>query len=131
MKKPYNPILGEVFYAKWDTATRGTTKMVAEQVSHHPPVSAFFFENRKSNVLFNGHIYTRSKFLGNSAACIMEGQSQLYFINRNAEEYVITMPTVYVRGVIWGTLIMEIGGKVTLSCKTTDTHCEIEFKTKV
>lgn len=120
-----------MFYSKWESNTSGTTKMIAEQVSHHPPVSAFYFENRKSNIVFNGHIYTRSKFLGNSAACIMEGQSQLYFINRNAEEYIITMPTAYVRGVIWGTLIMEMGGKVTLACKANDLSCELEFKTKV
>jgi hypothetical protein len=38
--KPLNPFLGEVFVGKWcDDA--GETKLVAEQVSHHPPVTSF------------------------------------------------------------------------------------------
>ncbi|KAF9301888.1 Oxysterol binding protein, partial [Linnemannia elongata] len=37
-KKPYNPVLGEQYFAKWtgDEET-GDTILKAEQVSHHPP----------------------------------------------------------------------------------------------
>jgi hypothetical protein len=45
-KKPYNPILGESFHAAWRSGTHGDTQFIAEQVSHHPPVSAFHIENR-------------------------------------------------------------------------------------
>jgi len=37
---------------------------VAEQVSHHPPVSAFYAEHANKKIQFNGHIWTKSKFLG-------------------------------------------------------------------
>jgi len=38
--KPLNPFLGECFVGKWlDEA--GTTNLVSEQVSHHPPATAF------------------------------------------------------------------------------------------
>ena len=39
-KKPYNPILGEQYFAQWtgDEET-GDIVLEAEQVSHHPPVS--------------------------------------------------------------------------------------------
>jgi len=42
-KKPYNPILGEQYFATWpgDEAS-GSTVLKAEQVSHHPPVSNSF-----------------------------------------------------------------------------------------
>jgi hypothetical protein len=40
-KKPLNPVLGEVFYGNWpDKDGRGETKLVSEQVSHHPPITA-------------------------------------------------------------------------------------------
>ena len=47
VKKPYNPILGEVFQCQYDWGDAGKTLYVAEQVSHHPPVSAFYSTNRK------------------------------------------------------------------------------------
>lgn len=39
-KKPYNPVLGEQYFAQWTgDAETGDTILKAEQVSHHPPVS--------------------------------------------------------------------------------------------
>jgi hypothetical protein len=131
VKKPYNPVLGEEFHAKWSDSKFGDLKLVAEQVTHHPPVSAVYFEDRKAHFCMNGHVYTRSKFMGNSVACIMEGQMQMYFTNRDAEEYTLTLPTAYARGVFFGTLIMEMGDKVTVECKRTGMLAEIEFRTKV
>ena len=48
----------------------GPTDLVflAEQVSHHPPVSAFYAECQARNISFTGHIYTKSAFLGMSVA---------------------------------------------------------------
>jgi hypothetical protein len=37
--KPLNPFLGELFIGKWEDEA-GTTRLVAEQVSHHPPATA-------------------------------------------------------------------------------------------
>jgi hypothetical protein len=37
--KPLNPFLGELFIGKWKDEA-GTTRLVAEQVSHHPPATA-------------------------------------------------------------------------------------------
>ena len=41
---------------------------LAEQVSHHPPVSAFYGECPAKNISFIGQIYTKSAFLGMSVA---------------------------------------------------------------
>ena len=83
MKKPYNPILGEVFHCKWDYGdpNKGTTYYYAEQVSHHPPISSFYFVNRKRNWTINVSLRPKSKFLGNSAASIMEGEAILHLLN--------------------------------------------------
>ena len=42
---------------------------VAEQVSHHPPISAFYTEHIKKRISVNAHIYTKSSFLGMSVSC--------------------------------------------------------------
>lgn len=45
--KPLNPVLGEVFEGVWSEDAKaggvgiGETRLVAEQVEHHPPVTAF------------------------------------------------------------------------------------------
>ena len=36
----------------------------AEQVSHHPPISAFYAEHLGKKISLNAHIWTKSKFLG-------------------------------------------------------------------
>ena len=50
----------------WSAAT--DLVFLAEQVSHHPPVSAFYAECQARNISFTGHIYTKSAFLGLSVA---------------------------------------------------------------
>lgn len=37
---------------------------IAEQVSHHPPVSAFYAEHPGKKISLNAHIWTKSSFLG-------------------------------------------------------------------
>jgi len=37
---------------------------IAEQVSHHPPITAFYAEHPKSDISFNAYIYTKSVYLG-------------------------------------------------------------------
>jgi hypothetical protein len=37
VKKPYNPIMGEVFHCKWDYGDKGSTLYIAEQVLARPP----------------------------------------------------------------------------------------------
>jgi hypothetical protein len=130
VKKPYNPILGEIFRAQWD---HGTSKSfyVSEQVSHHPPVSAFYASNRSVGLAINGFVNFRSKFMGNSSAAIMDGEATLYFLRIPGESYTISFPTAYARGILWGTLLMEIGGTVYITCEKTGLQSEIEFKTKV
>ena len=41
-------------------------RWVSEQVSHHPPVSAFHAEGLKEDFLFHGSIYPKLKFWGKS-----------------------------------------------------------------
>ncbi len=48
--KPLNPFLGELFIGKWTDEQAGTTHLVTEQVSHHPPITAYNIWNDKHGI---------------------------------------------------------------------------------
>lgn len=130
LKKPYNPILGETFRCCWlHPQTDSCTFYIAEQVSHHPPISAFYICNRKDGFSISGSILAKSKFYGNSLSAILDGKARLLFLSRD-EEYVITMPYAHCKGILYGTMTLELGGKVTIECEKTKCFTELEFKLK-
>jgi hypothetical protein len=49
-KKPYNSILGEIHSAWTFTSEYKKTSFLAEQVSHHPPISAYVVNNPQEDV---------------------------------------------------------------------------------
>jgi len=130
LKKPFNPIIGEVFRCNWyhkDTDSR--TFYIAEQVSHHPPISAFFVTNRKAGFNICGTILAKSKFYGNSLSAIMAGNAKITLLTRG-ENYLVTLPYAHCKGLILGTLTMELGGTVKITCDRTSYAAELEFKLK-
>uniref|UniRef100_A0A8C5YUQ2 Oxysterol-binding protein n=1 Tax=Marmota marmota marmota TaxID=9994 RepID=A0A8C5YUQ2_MARMA len=130
IKKPYNPVLGEMFRCCWiHPQTRSCTFYIAEQVSHHPPVTAFHVSNRKDGFCISGSIVTRSKFYGNSLSALLDGKATLTFLDR-AEDYILTMPYAHCRGILYGTMTLELGGSVTIACEKNDLQAELDFKLK-
>uniref|UniRef100_A0A4X2KWT7 Oxysterol-binding protein n=1 Tax=Vombatus ursinus TaxID=29139 RepID=A0A4X2KWT7_VOMUR len=130
IKKPYNPILGETFRCCWyHPHTDSHTFYIAEQVSHHPPVSAFHVSNRKDGFCITGSILAKSKFYGNSLSALLDGKATLTFLSRG-EDYIITMPYAHCKGILYGTMTMELGGKVTIECEKNNYQAELEFKLK-
>lgn len=53
-----------------------TVRFVAEQVSHHPPVSGFYAECAERKMCVNAHVWTKSKFLGMSIGVTMVGEGK-------------------------------------------------------
>uniref|UniRef100_A0A4W2BQI4 Oxysterol-binding protein n=1 Tax=Bos indicus x Bos taurus TaxID=30522 RepID=A0A4W2BQI4_BOBOX len=130
IKKPYNPILGETFRCCWfHPQTNSHTFYIAEQVSHHPPVSAFHVSNRKDGFCISGSITAKSRFYGNSLSALLDGKATLTFLNR-AEDYSLTMPYAHCKGILYGTMTMELGGRVTIECEKNSLQAELEFKLK-
>ncbi|CAK9304770.1 unnamed protein product [Gordionus sp. m RMFG-2023] len=130
LKKPYNPVLGEVFRCMWKNPKNdSSTFYMAEQVSHHPPISAFYVTNRKDGYCISGAILTRSKFYGNSISAILDGSAKITLLPRG-ECYVITMPYAHCKGILMGNLTMELGGKVSITCELTGYSSLLEFKLK-
>ena len=62
---------------------------------------------------------------------MMHGSNEIRFTNLPQEEYILTMPNVYARGILFGHMFMELGDHVTIKCPFNDLICEIEFKVKV
>ncbi|XP_066248396.1 oxysterol-binding protein-related protein 8 [Euwallacea similis] len=129
LKKPYNPILGETFRCYWNHPNSSKTFYIAEQVSHHPPVSAFYVTNRQDGFAISASILARSKFYGNSTSAILDGTAVLTLLPRG-EDYKLTVPYAHCKGILMGTLTMELGGKITIDCEKTGYYTEIEFKLK-
>lgn len=103
-KKPYNPIIGETFHCSWhvpkdkvkpfrtntasavsEDQTKGVgqdpsecykLRFVAEQVSHHPPISCFYCECKEKMMCANAHVWTKSKFMGMSVGVSMVGEGK-------------------------------------------------------
>ncbi|XP_051977165.1 oxysterol-binding protein-related protein 8-like isoform X2 [Xyrauchen texanus] len=130
LKKPYNPIIGETFRCLWlNNRTNSKTFYIAEQVSHHPPVSAFYVSNRKDGFCLSGSILAKSKFYGNSLSAILDGEARLTFLNRG-EDYVMNMPYAHCKGILYGTMTLELGGQITIACEKTGYSAQLEFKLK-
>lgn len=129
LKKPYNPILGETFRCYWEHENGSRTYYLAEQVSHHPPISAFYVTNRQDGFCISCSILAKSKFYGNSTSAILDGIATLTLLPRG-ESYTLTVPYAHCKGILMGTLSMELGGKVSIECENTGYRAEIEFKLK-
>ncbi|XP_059508595.1 oxysterol-binding protein-related protein 8 isoform X3 [Stegostoma tigrinum] len=130
LKKPYNPIIGETFRCMWiHPNANSRTFYIAEQVSHHPPVSAFYVSNRKDGFCITGSILAKSKFYGNSLSAILDGEARLSFLNRG-EDYMMSMPYAHCKGIVYGPMTLELGGHVNITCEKTGYSAIIEFKLK-
>ncbi|XP_019386955.1 PREDICTED: oxysterol-binding protein-related protein 9 isoform X1 [Crocodylus porosus] len=146
-KKPYNPILGEIFRCHWvlpgteneddmepvsegpiPWVSRNTVTFVAEQVSHHPPISAFYAECFNKRIQFNAHIWTKSKFLGMSIGVHNIGQGCVSCLDYD-EHYILTFPNGYGRSILTVPWI-ELGGECNITCSKTGYNASITFHTK-
>uniref|UniRef100_A0A060TAL5 ARAD1B01320p n=1 Tax=Blastobotrys adeninivorans TaxID=409370 RepID=A0A060TAL5_BLAAD len=135
VKKPLNPVLGEHFSCYWDLEDGTQAFYIAEQTSHHPPKSSYFYMNPENHIRVDGTLVPKSRFLGNSAASMMEGVGYLKFLdkvdkNGNVETYELTQPNMYARGILIGTLKYEMGDHSYIKCPGNDLVADIEFKTK-
>lgn len=136
VKKPLNPILGELFTCYWDLPDNTRAYYISEQTSHHPPKSSYFYMLPEHQIRIDGTLKPRSKFLGNSAASLMEGTAILSLLNRTNKEtgvperYILTQPNMYARGILFGKMKYELGDHSVVRCPELGLSADIEFKVK-
>lgn len=121
--KPFNPLLGETYeLVREDLGFR----LISEQVSHHPPVSAFHAEGLKQDFVFHGSIYPKLKFWGKSVEAEPKGIITLELPKHN-EAYTWTNPTCCVHNIIVGQLWIEQYGNVEVINHKTGERCYLNF----
>ncbi|KAK2679677.1 hypothetical protein RAB80_004858 [Fusarium oxysporum f. sp. vasinfectum] len=135
VKKPLNPILGEIFTCYWDFEDGKRAYYISEQTSHHPPKSSYFYMAPDHHIRIDGTLKPRSRFLGNSAASLMEGIAFLSLLNRGkdpakGEQYILTQPNMYARGILFGKMKYELGDHSFVRCPELDLVADVDFKTK-
>lgn len=107
IKKPLNAFLGEVFIGDCGPPD-DETKMVAEQVSHHPPVTACYLWNDTHGVRAEG--YTRQEITFSGSVNIRQIGHAILHLDEYNEDYLIPLPDVKVSGVITGSPYPELQG---------------------
>lgn len=101
--KPSNPMLGETFEfktKKW--------RYVAEQVSHHPPISVAHCKSKYYEISVNTHL--KSRFTGKSFEVTPLGSQRFWFKDTN-DEYEFIQPKTSANNIIFGKLYVDHKGE--------------------
>ncbi|KAI3644777.1 hypothetical protein MP228_010941 [Amoeboaphelidium protococcarum] len=143
-KKPYNPILGEQFYCHWDNDRPevksgdkwNSVDMIVEQVSHHPPIGAFYGQMDRS-MSIKGFCAQKSKFKSMTLKVEQIGNAVLTLYDQHSdsmdvlEEYVIDpLPDLQIRGLLSGSIFLELGKSTFIKCAQTGYTCRFDWLPK-
>ncbi|KAM0259214.1 hypothetical protein ACHAQJ_003419 [Trichoderma viride] len=117
-KKPLNPFLGELFLGSWNDEA-GKTTLISEQVSHHPPATAYCIRNEKTGVQLEGYNAQKASFkstiivkqIGHAVLTIPVGSGD----KKELERYLITLPSLHIEGLIFGAPFVELDGSSTIT----------------
>lgn len=118
-KKPLNPFLGELFLGSWNDEA-GKTTLISEQVSHHPPATAYCIRNDKTGIQLEGYNAQKASFkstiivkqIGHAVLTIPLGGTG---DNQELERYLITLPSLHIEGLIFGAPFVELDGSTTIT----------------
>lgn len=106
VKKPLNAFLGELFIGGWQNSSIGTTRLVSEQVSHHPPVTACYLWNDRHGLRAEG--FTQQEITFSGSVNIRQKGYAILHIDEYEEDYLIPVPNVKVKGILSGTPYPEL-----------------------
>ncbi|XP_055935994.1 oxysterol-binding protein-related protein 1-like [Argiope bruennichi] len=121
--KPFNPLLGETY--ELICKESDGFRIVTEQVSHHPPVTAFHADS--PHFIFTGAIHPKLKLWARSVEVKPEGTVIVKLLKHN-ETYTWTGVTTCVHNIIVGKLWMEQCGIMEITCHTNGLVAELNFK---
>lgn len=131
-KKPLNPVLGELFYGYWpDKNGRGRCDLVVEQVSHHPPITAYNISNPAKGLNLMGHNAQKTSFSGGSIIVKQIGHAVLTIDRPGGEKemYLLTLPRLRIDGLWYGSPYVELTETTHIS-SSTGWVSTVEYKGK-
>lgn len=120
--KPFNPVLGETY--ECDRPDKGF-RFLAEQVSHHPPISACHAESK--NFIFWQDVRCKNKFWGKSMEIVPIGTSHVT-LPGFGDHYEWNKVTSCVHNILSGQRWIEHYGEITIRNTNSDVcQCKITF----
>lgn len=129
-KKPFNPVIGETHLCWVKHKSNDDvhySEFIGEQVSHHPPVTAFVVRNTKNDIKIMGDVTFQVGFGTNCATVITGGGVT---IHTSKEKFTMTkcMPDMMVNNVVWGERYLMWYGGVTIACPDSGYSAYVELK---
>lgn len=119
--KPFNPILGETY----EMVNHGGITFVAEQVSHHPPMSAGHAENE--HFTYDVTSKLKTKFLGNSLDVYPVGRTCVT-LKRDGVVLDLVPPPTKVNNLIFGRTWVDSPGEMVMTNLTTGDKVVLYFQ---
>lgn len=120
--KPFNPLLGETF--ECDRTNDLGWRSLAEQVSHHPPITAHHAEGRKWKV--HQDFTMTSRFRGKYLSVIPVGYTHIEFLGQQ-NKYSFKKVTTTVHNIIVGRLWIDNHGEMVIDNHVTGDKCFLKF----
>lgn len=96
LSKPFNPLLGETFEHVTDKC-----RVLAEQVSHHPPVTAIFAQSTTGKYEVWTNTHSKTSFMGTSLEVTNHGMTH-YRLHKHNELYQLNRPSSIVHNILMG-----------------------------
>uniref|UniRef100_A0A671P9U8 Oxysterol-binding protein n=1 Tax=Sinocyclocheilus anshuiensis TaxID=1608454 RepID=A0A671P9U8_9TELE len=120
--KPFNPVLGETY--ECDRPDKGFC-FVAEQVSHHPPISACHAESK--NFIFWQDVRWRNKFWGKSMEIVPVGTTHVV-LPGFGDHYEWNKVTSCIHNILSGQRWIEHYGEISIKNSNSEKcQCKVTF----
>lgn len=107
LSKPFNPLLGETFELVTDKC-----RVLAEQVSHHPPVTAIYAHSTSGKYEVWTNTHSKTSFMGTSLEVTNHGMTH-YRLTNQKELYTANRPSTIVHNILLGQMYVAQAGTVT------------------
>ncbi|KAJ0055149.1 hypothetical protein NL108_011183 [Boleophthalmus pectinirostris] len=120
--KPFNPVLGETY--ECDRPDKGF-RFIAEQVSHHPPVSACHADSK--NFTFWQDVRWKNKFWGKSMEIVPMGTTHVT-LPEFGDHYEWNKVTSCIHNILSGQRWIEHYGEMTIrNSNSNECQCKVTF----
>ncbi|XP_018445238.1 oxysterol-binding protein-related protein 3A [Raphanus sativus] len=119
--KPFNPILGETY----EMTNHNGINFIAEQVSHHPPMSAAHAENEHFSYDCTSKL--KSKLLGNSIDFYPVGRTRVT-LKRDGVVLDLVPPPTKAHNLIFGRTWVDSSGEMIMTNLTTGDKAVLYFQ---
>ncbi|KAI0119811.1 Oxysterol-binding protein [Daldinia grandis] len=115
VKKLLNAFLGELFLGTFKGDDGSTTRLICEQVSHHPPVTACCLYNQVHGISSLGYVAQETTFNPASGVRVKQIGHAIIRDEGHGESHLMTLPTIVIKGLVVGQPYPELEGTCYIS----------------